>query len=54
MPTSSCKKCPYFAKEENKYQKGKVILGFCKLRQKHISDQTIDKPMCKDRAVVTL
>lgn len=51
---SACKKCPYFVKEENKYQKGKVILGFCKLRQKHISDQTIDKPVCKDRAVVTL
>jgi hypothetical protein len=50
----SCKKCPYFAKEENKYQKGKVIMGFCKLRQKHISDQTIDKPLCKDRAVVTV
>lgn len=51
---SQCKKCPYFSKEKDKYQKGKVILGFCKLRQKHISDQTIDKPFCKDRAVVTL
>ncbi len=50
----SCKKCPYFMKEENKYQKGKIILGFCKLRQKHISDQTIDKPLCKDRAIVTV
>jgi len=50
----NCKKCPYFTKEENKYQRGKIILGFCRLRQKHISDQTIEKPFCKDRAVVTV
>ena len=50
----NCRKCPYFMKETNKYQKGKVILGFCRLRQKHISDRTINENMCKDRAVVTI
>lgn len=47
-----CRKCPYFQKEQNKYQVGKVILGFCRLRQKHISDQTITAELCKDRAVI--
>ena len=50
----ACKKCPYFAKEEDKYKKGIIILGFCKLRQKHISDRSIDQPLCKDRATVVL
>ncbi len=54
MPAPTCKKCPYFTKEKEKYQKGKIILGFCKLRQKHVSDQTIGLPLCKDRAVVNV
>ena len=50
-----CRKCPYFLKErENKYRKGMIILGFCKLRQKYISDTTINKQFCKDRAVIEL
>jgi hypothetical protein len=47
-----CKKCPYFVKQKDKIHKGSVVLGFCKLRQKHISDMTINQPMCKDRAVI--
>lgn len=49
-----CRKCTYFEKKKNeeKFHRGKIILGFCKLRQKHISDETINKEFCKDRAVV--
>jgi len=47
-----CKKCPYFQKTPNKVSKGAVLVGFCKLRQKAISDQTINLEMCKDRAVI--
>ncbi len=48
-----CRKCPYFLKEkENKYQAGVVIIGFCKLRQKRISDATALNQFCKDRAVI--
>jgi hypothetical protein len=49
-----CRKCPYFIKEKEKFQRGKIILGFCKLRQLHISDMTMGKPQCKDRAVISL
>ena len=50
-----CRKCPYFVKERNnKYQKGMVIVGFCRLRQKHISDVTAGERFCKDRAVIML
>jgi hypothetical protein len=50
--TMHCKKCPYFMKEkENKYQGGMVILGFCKLREKHVSDTSANQQFCKDRAV---
>ena len=31
---------------------GTVIVGYCKLRQKHISDATAGKEFCKDRAVI--
>ena len=51
----NCIKCPYFVKEkDNKYRAGIVIVGFCRLRQKHISDETIHKEFCKDRAVFSL
>ena len=35
-------------------QAGKVILGYCKLREKHIADTTIGLEHCKDRAVIDL
>ncbi len=46
-----CKKCPYF-ESRREIAAGKVIIGFCKLRGKHISDTTKNKELCKDRAVV--
>jgi hypothetical protein len=49
-----CKKCPYFQKAENKLQHGVVILGFCRLRKKSVSDRSIGGEQCKDRAVVDL
>jgi hypothetical protein len=49
-----CRKCPYFDKEKDKLQEGKIILGFCRLRRKHVSDTTMNKPQCKDRAVLLL
>jgi len=48
----SCKKCPYFVKVDNKLQRGVVIVGFCKLRQKKISDRSINMQYCKDRAII--
>jgi hypothetical protein len=50
-----CRKCTYFDKNKDadKYRKGKIILGFCRLRQKHISDETITKQFCKDKAVIS-
>ena len=51
-----CRKCPYFRKEDKNSQLkgGRVIVGFCNLRQKHISDVTLNNSTCKDRAVITL
>ena len=55
MNMHSCKKCPYFSKEEkDQLRAGRVIVGFCKLRQKHISDVTLTNSTCKDRAVLSL
>ena len=49
-----CRKCTYFQKKKNeeKFYRGKIILGFCRLRGKHVSDETIGKEFCKDRAVI--
>ena len=33
---------------------GVIILGFCKLREKLVSDTTINGEFCKDRAVISL
>lgn len=51
-----CKKCPYFIKEDKSSQLkgGRVIVGFCKLRDKHISDVTLTNSTCKDRATLSL
>lgn len=49
-----CKKCPYFMKNtERIYGSGAILIGFCKLRQKSISDETVKKEFCKDRAVIS-
>jgi hypothetical protein len=47
-----CRKCTYFTKKKNLMAGGTVVVGFCKLRQKHISDTTVGKELCKDRAVI--
>jgi len=48
-----CKKCPFFVKKtEEIAAKGTMILGFCKLRDKFVSDESINNELCKDRAVV--
>lgn len=49
----NCKKCPYFEKKSKEIRSGSVVLGFCKLRQKFISDMTINKEFCKDKAVLS-
>jgi hypothetical protein len=50
-----CRKCPYFVKEsKNQLRAGRLIVGFCKLRQKHISDMSVGQAQCKDRAVISL
>lgn len=49
-----CKKCPYFGKVKEKLQKGHIVLGFCRLRQRHITDTTINQSQCKDRAIIML
>lgn len=48
-----CKRCMYFRKAKNTVRGGAVIIGFCGLRQKHISDETVRMEQCKDRAVIT-
>ncbi len=51
-----CRKCMYFEKNRSsdKLKKGKIILGFCKLRQKHVADETIGGQFCKDKATIDL
>ena len=49
-----CRRCPYFGKMKEKLQKGHVIIGFCQLRQRYIADSTINKQLCKDRALIIL
>ena len=50
-----CKKCPYFVKEQsNQLRAGRLIVGFCKLRERHISDVTVTNSTCKDRAILSL
>jgi hypothetical protein len=47
-----CKKCQYFNKIKDTMHGSHFIVGFCKLRQRHISDETIQKELCKDKAVI--
>jgi hypothetical protein len=49
-----CKKCPYFGKSDDTLKKGAVVVGFCRLRQKFITDVSLSGPVCKDRAVLDL
>jgi len=57
MPQYACRKCPYFEKKKEELQKGaniSLIVGFCKLRERFITDETINKETCKDRATVVV
>jgi hypothetical protein len=47
-----CKKCPYYESRKEITNTGKVVIGFCKLRSKHMSDATIRNNLCKDRATI--
>ncbi len=50
-----CRKCTYFEKmKANRMSGGNLIVGFCKLREKHISDETVGLEYCKDRAVIDI
>ncbi len=49
MISIDCKKCPYF-ESRREIAAGKVLVGFCKLRGKHMTDTTKSKELCKDRA----
>ena len=33
---------------------GNIIVGYCRLRKKHISDTTIGNNLCKDKAVIDI
>ncbi len=51
-----CKKCPYFKKQDksNQLTGGRLIVGFCNLRQRHMSDVTVTNTTCKDRAILSI
>ena len=49
-----CKKCPYYGKVNQEIRKGSLVVGFCRLRQKHITDVSVNNVLCKDRAVMDL
>jgi hypothetical protein len=50
-----CRKCTYFDRmKASRMHAGQVILGFCRLRQKHVSDSSIGLEYCKDKAVVDI
>jgi len=51
-----CRKCPYFEKRKEELRRGSgisLVVGFCRLRQRSITDETINKETCKDRAIVS-
>ncbi len=55
MPQLSCRKCPYFDKKKEELRRGSsisLIVGFCRLRERLITDETITGELCKDRAIV--
>jgi len=49
-----CKSCTYFKKNKDLSKSGVVVVGFCDLRQKHISEETITLEQCKDRAILIM
>lgn len=49
-----CRKCPYFKRIKNMMHGNSLIVGFCKLRQRHISDETVGAELCKDKAVIEI
>ena len=57
MTQYPCKKCPYFDKKREEFRRAgalKLIVGFCRLRDRHITDETINRETCKDRATVVI
>ncbi len=49
-----CRKCTYFKKIKNMMHGNSLIVGFCRLRQRHISDETVGAEHCKDKAVIEI
>ena len=49
-----CKKCPYYNKQKQELKGGSIVVGFCRLRQKHVTDVSVNNMFCKDRAVLDL
>ena len=52
-----CKKCPYYEKKKEELSGGSnvsLIVGFCRLRERFITDTTLNKELCKDRATVLI
>jgi len=47
-----CRKCCYFMVDKDQYCRGVVLMGFCRLRQKYVTDISIMKEHCKDRATI--
>ncbi len=47
-----CKKCTYFDNKKKATHKTLTVVGFCKVRQKYVTDQSITNNLCKDKAVV--
>ena len=50
-----CRKCPYFDKKISDVsgQSG-IIVGFCRLRNKFITDQSINNEYCKDKDIIDI
>lgn len=57
MSHPTCKKCPYFEKDKKEFTRAgalKIVVGFCRLRERHITDETINSELCKDRATLVI
>ena len=51
----TCKKCSYFDKKIGELSsKSGIVVGFCRLRGKFITDQSMTRELCKDKAVVDM
>lgn len=47
-----CKKCYYFDNKQNQIYKNLVVVGFCNLREKFITDRSINNEKCSEKAII--